>query len=169
MPDSWKLLQLPRREEEAVNDPRQADLKTASDIETLAKAVDNLEIGSGATWEPAQPDESGYVRFHGGGPYGHYGYAVVYVKSQTECGAVLRVESVGGVAAWLNGRQVLKVPDFHRYPFCGQEEARVQLQEGWNQVLLQVRPLHAFWGFRCYLLDEKGREMPDLTYALELK
>jgi|GEM_PF-534086 len=94
------------------------------------------------------------------------GYAVAYVKSPAACKALLEVGAVGGAKAWLNGREALG-GQFGRYPFLGSRQTEVQLEAGWNEVLLKTTQLYAFWGFRCAVLTADGRALPGLGYAVE--
>ena len=125
--------------------------------------------GPGQQWKMASPSAEGYVNlFDAFPPSGAHGcgYAVTYVKCPAPRKAVLHGGTVGGFKAWLNGKQVL-AGHFGRYPFVSHQDAPIELQRGWNELLIKSTQLYAFWGFTCDLLTPEGKLMTDLTYSAE--
>lgn len=93
-------------------------------------------------------------------------YAMVWLRSDTARAATLAVGADDGVFAWWNGAQVLDVsgcqgvnPDQFR--------AAVDVQAGWNSLLLKVRDQGGGWGLSARLLDARGVAFTDLTPAVE--
>lgn len=113
-------------------------------------------------------DSDGIVKvgaaFHGGG-YGGMGYSIVYVDSPEDRAAVLSLGAVGGGAAWLNGKPVVNVDDFHHYPFCGYNRTPIQLKKGRNELLVKISQQYAFLSFHCDVLTLDGKEMTDLKFS----
>jgi len=97
------------------------------------------------------------------------GYLVVYVTSPDDRKAILSAWAVGGMKGWLNGKVAFDVREFGRYPFCGNRRFAAQLKKGINELVIAVPGLHGQTQFICDILDADGREMPDLTYAPEMK
>ena len=119
-------------------------------------------------WIISRPNADAYVSFiglsksNGNG----CGYAIAYVKSPEVQKVRLATASVGGLKAWINGKEII---DGHigRYPFPGQRSAPTELPTGWNEVCIKTTQQYAFWGFSCDLLSMDGREICDLEYATD--
>ena len=121
--------------------------------------------GEVVRWKPARGSTSGFVHLN---PLFEQqtaacAYAVIYVKSPTARKAVIWAGSNDGCKIWLNGRQVYSVLRM-RKPKLGQDRVEVQLQAGWNEVLLKVPQRQGQWGFYFDLRTPDGQPMTDLVY-----
>jgi len=153
----WSVLSLP--------DGASRDLDAAQDIEGAADIRRSYPLQDGQAWRVAAADAGGFVSLFsatGGG----CGYALAYVRSPEARKARIAVRAYGGAKAWLNGRNILTVSDFGRYPFAAGQEAEASLAKGWNELLVKITQKHAFMSFRGEVLGADGREMTDLTYAV---
>jgi hypothetical protein len=93
-------------------------------------------------------------------------FALMYVKSPDARKAVLSVGADDCFKVWANGKQVIGHPGYQAaHP--DQERAEIQLQAGWNEVLLKVGTGMGGWGFFCDLLGPDGQPMSGLIYGLK--
>lgn len=91
-------------------------------------------------------------------------YAAVYVKCPTARKATLATGSDDGIRAWINGKDVLR-NDTSRGAAPGQDKTQVDLQEGWNTILVKITQGGGGWGFYADLLTPDGKPMSDLLYT----
>lgn len=143
-------------------------LNSTTPIEGVTGLPKSYILGEGQQWITLEPDATGYINMHvlrKGNDMG-CGYALALVKSPTARKALLSTGSVGGVKAWVNGKEAL-AGNFGRYPFLGYRQAAIELKEGWNELLVKTNQQYAFWGFSCDILSPEGRAMPDLIYAID--
>lgn len=95
-------------------------------------------------------------------------YAFVRVKSPEKRRAVLRLGSDDGIAVWLNGREVFR-NETVRGISADQDAVEVELDKGWNRLLLKISNKGLGWGFIGRLTTPEGRGMTDLEYSTERK
>ena len=95
-------------------------------------------------------------------------YAFLRVKSPEKRKAVLRLGSDDGVAVWLNGREVFR-NETVRGISADQDAVEVELDKGWNRLLLKISNQGLGWGFIGRLTAPDGRGMTDLEYSAERK
>ena len=135
-------------------------------IDGMRNVTQTYKLEGNQAWKIGKPDAKGQVYLwdlpqQGG----DLGYAVAYVRCPEDRKGFLSVGSTYRSRAWLNGEQVLDVPNYNRYPFFGYRRAPIQLKKGWNEILIRASNLHAFFAFACDVLDGQGKAMTDLEFA----
>ena len=123
-------------------------------------------LGDDAAAEPALGDPAGdtafFAYFSGGsrinflstmgGPTPREVYGAVWVRSDVARDATLAIGADDGIRAWLNGVEVMEVGSCqgtNRDQFT----AEVQLLEGWNRLLVEVRDQGGGWGLFARFKD----------------
>lgn len=91
-------------------------------------------------------------------------YAVIYARSPEARKAVVSAGSDDGVRIWVNGKLAVN-HDIYRGAAPGQERADVELNAGWNEVLVKVTQGVGGWGFFFDLLGPDGKPMADVGYS----
>jgi hypothetical protein len=91
-------------------------------------------------------------------------YAVIYVKSPAARKALFSAGSDDGVRAWLNGKLVVS-NNASRGAAPGQEKVGVDLNAGWNELVMKITQGGGGWGLYADFLTPDGQPLPDLTYA----
>ena len=128
----------------------------------------NYEVMNGisARWIPAAADPTGYVDLIPRFPHHDWvvAYAVTFIKSPSTRTVILSCGSDDGLKAWVNGALALK-DDAYRGAKPGQDEAKVQLNQGWNEILLKITQGGNGWGYYCQIVDQNHRSIPDLVQA----
>lgn len=119
-------------------------------------------------WTPAHAPGGRYSFLQAEWPFTDYAvaYAHVYVHSPAPMECRMVVGSDDGIAVFLNGEQVF-VCDINRAWNPEQDRFHVQLQQGWNRVLLKIRNGAADWLFSARFADDEGRQVPSLEYRLD--
>ena len=122
--------------------------------------------GQTARWKFAKVDPNGYVNLL---PQFDPNqdvviYAAVYVKSPEARKAIFSMGSDDGIRAWLNGKDVWKNPAT-RPATPGEDKAPVNLNAGWNAVLLKITQVAGDWGYYFDILDANSQPLTDITYA----
>jgi len=125
-----------------------------------------LPNGNAARWKPAANGPTGFLDllplFE---PNNNVcAYAAIYVKTPAARRAMLSVGSDDGIKAWINGKLVV-TNNVSRGAAPGQEQVVLDLDAGWNEVLLKITQGTGGWGFYFELLTPDGQPMPDLIYA----
>ncbi len=136
-------------------------------------------LGDDANAEPALGDPAGDTDFFAyftsgsrinflntmGGPTPREVYGAVWVRSPTARDVTLAIGADDGVRAWLNGLQVLEIASCqgaNRDQFT----AEVQLAQGWNRLLVEVRDQGGGWAMFVRFKD--GDEpITDLEVSLD--
>lgn len=120
--------------------------------------------------EPGGYPPPGAVDFAAAGIRGDNSVACAFlrIKSPEKRKAVLRLGSDDGVAAWLNGREVFR-NETTRGISADQDAVEVELDKGWNRLLLKISNRGLGWGFLCRLTTLDGRGMTDLEYSTDRK
>ncbi len=93
-----------------------------------------------------------------------FAYAVAFVKSETAQPAAVRVGSDEALRVWWNGQEVVK-RDVRRSLGWDQDVAGVNLNEGWNAVLLKVHDQTGAWAFRMRLTAPDGGPLSGVAFA----
>jgi hypothetical protein len=97
--------------------------------------------------------------------FGSVDHCAVYVRTRVWVpvaqDARLELGSDDAVKAWLNGKQI------HAHYLNGsmaprQDVVEVQLQQGWNDLLLEIIEHEGGWGFCCRVRQRDGRALPEL-------
>jgi len=88
-------------------------------------------------------------------------YAVTWLRADEERTVALRFASDQGIAAWVNGTEMLR-RDVHRRGGFDQDTVGVKLRKGWNRVLLKVSEETGAWGFRMRATTPEGEPILDL-------
>ncbi len=92
-------------------------------------------------------------------------HACVYVHSETNCKVQLWVYADDGLQILVNGKDVYTSPE----PFQKTKIPDVELQKGWNTLLLGITQTAGFWGFSLSVRNEQGDGPPlGLRYTSEL-
>lgn len=92
-------------------------------------------------------------------------YALVYVRSDSEREAELRIGSDDRCRVWFNGQQVIEA-DKLRGAAPDQDSAKVTLKQGWNTVLMKVVQEYGGWGYIARFVDAQGNPIEDLEVSL---
>ena len=93
-----------------------------------------------------------------------YAYAVSLVKSDAARAAALRLGSDEAVKVWWNGHEVLS-RDLRRELAFDQDVVGLQMNAGWNVLLMKVHDQTGAWGFRARLTDADGKPLTGVSYA----
>ena len=84
-----------------------------------------------------------------------------YVRSPREQDVRLEMGSDDAIRAWVNGKLV-----HEQYTNRGltvrQDIASAHLEEGWNELLLEVVDHEGGWQFSCRIRDPEGNALEDL-------
>jgi len=90
-------------------------------------------------------------------------YAFSRIYSPGTRRGFLGLGSDDGLKVWVNGKEVVSQNVFRESrPF--QEIAPVELQQGWNTLLLKVTERAGSWGFHACLMDSMTRNFTDLKF-----
>ena len=92
-------------------------------------------------------------------------YVRTRVWSPVKQRARLELGSDDAVKAWLNGEQV-HASYQHRGLAPRQDSAAVQLEEGWNDLMLKVVDHEGGWNFCCRLRKPDGSALDDLKFEI---
>lgn len=99
-----------------------------------------------------------------GGPTRCVAYAHTYVYAPKAQQAVILLGSDDGARVWLNETQVWMnrtlrslSPDQDRIP--------VELNQGWNKLLLKISQGFGYWAFTARIVDPEGNSIPGLLAA----
>jgi hypothetical protein len=146
-----------------------ADMEKAEPIETMADIAGNFKPPAGQAWKVGTPDP--VLDLLMPGQFGLPGtvYALTYVTSPRDQPAVLSLYTASTAKVWLNGQPVTTVADadLGRYPFTGNRRVAMPLKKGVNQLLVKVTNYCGRYALACDLLNPQGRELTDVTYAVE--
>ena len=93
-------------------------------------------------------------------------YCLVYVRSDRERWAALRVGSAGPFKAWLGGDEVLS-KDVVRPAWLDQDAAPVHLRQGTNLLLLKTVAVRGPWRLFLRLTDGQGGALAGVTLGAE--
>lgn len=92
-------------------------------------------------------------------------HCAVYVRTRvwipSAQAARLELGSDDAIKAWLNGKQV-HAHYLNRSVGPRQDLVDVQLQQGWNDVMLEIIEHEGGWGFCCRVRQRDGTAVPDL-------
>ena len=92
-------------------------------------------------------------------------YAHVYVHSAATQKAQLRVGADNQFKAWLNGKRVASSTE--STPYRDSVKAEVELQQGWNRLLLKIANRQdGRFGFYARLCKLDGTQVPGLTFSV---
>jgi hypothetical protein len=92
-------------------------------------------------------------------------YAHVYVHSDKEQAAQLRIGSDDGAAVWDNGR-LIYCSEVPRGLTRDQNSVDVMLKQGWNRFLFKVDEISGGWGLAARFTDTDGRPLPGIRTAV---
>jgi len=133
----------------------------------LAKTYPALG-GKTAAWRAWASDMSGFVDLVKAYQKEQHencsAYAVIYVKSPAARKAVFSAGSDDGVKAWLNGKLVVS-DNASRGASPGQDKAEVELNAGWNELLMKITQGGGGWGLYADFLTPDGKPLADLQYS----
>ncbi|MBV9865388.1 MAG: HEAT repeat domain-containing protein [Abitibacteriaceae bacterium] len=158
----WQILgPLPAENQAAAFDKNYGP-ETAVDLTKTYPGAGGKTVG----WKPAVIQPNGLVALEKQlDPHENVvGYATVYVKSPDARKAIVSVGSDDGIKVWINGKQVI-ANNANRPAAPGTDQANVDLNAGWNQVLLKITQGGGEWGYYFDLLDAQKKPMTDITYA----
>jgi hypothetical protein len=94
-------------------------------------------------------------------------YAVCWVQCDRERKAVLATGSDDGLKVWIN-RQVVLAKHGKREASPGEDQTKINLTAGRNEVLVKVGRGSGPWGFYLELRDPMtGRTLPGISYELK--
>jgi len=93
------------------------------------------------------------------------GYALVYINSPSAQGANLLLGSDNGVKVWLNGQNIWTNDSTRGYT-ADQDKVAVNLNAGWNRLLVKVSQYGGSWCFSAKLCDSTGNALSGLSYSV---
>ena len=102
---------------------------------------------------------------YGSTPAPREAYVVTYLRSDAARTLTLAVGADDGLFAWWNGTKVLDVSSCQGVNY-DQFQAPVDVDAGWNTVMLKVRDWGGGWGFSARLLDDAGAPVTDLQASI---
>ena len=80
---------------------------------------------------------------------------------------VLATGSDDGIKVWIN-RELKLDKAGQREALPGSDEAKIELREGWNEILVKVDNRFGRWGFYLELRDpETGRPLENIEYRID--
>ncbi len=94
----------------------------------------------------------------------HFAFSMTSIWSPVSQGVVLHCGATDGIKAWLNQKPVLLV-DTPSQAERDKWSEEIQLEEGWNQLLLQTSSKRGLWGYYCGLTDKQGAKISGLEYS----
>ena len=89
-------------------------------------------------------------------------YAYTCIHSATQQKARLELGSDDGVKVWLNG-EIVHANNAARAAIPGADKVDVQLQQGWNELMLKVTQNNGPWSFCLRLCDRVGNRLNGIT------
>lgn len=90
------------------------------------------------------------------------GYVRLQLSSPLEKQAQLRIGSEGSIAAWLNGKEVLRKQAARELVF-DQDRADITIPKGNSTLLVKVCQSKGRWGLVLRLSDKDGKPLDDVT------
>jgi hypothetical protein len=90
-------------------------------------------------------------------------YARVWLQSDRKQSARLEVGSDDGVKIWLN-KKLVHAKNTARALQPGSDKMNVELNRGWNQLLLKITQHNAGWAFCARLVNPDGTPLEGLQY-----
>jgi hypothetical protein len=92
-------------------------------------------------------------------------YAHTYIWIPEARSVQLLVGSNDGFKAWVNGKLVASVNGRFRQAARDQDRVPVQLEAGWNRLLLKLANAYGVWGFYARLADNENNKLDGLEYS----
>lgn len=94
------------------------------------------------------------------------GYAHAYVHAKKGGQAFLSLGSDDGAVVWLNGACIFSL-DTQRGTLLDQDRVTVNLQSGWNRLLVKALQYGGEWSFALRFLDLHGQPYPGLSASAD--
>ncbi len=118
----------------------------------------------GKTWAKLASSSS-YVNLwaYYGKPTYCVGYAFTYVYSPSDQTVTIKTGSDDGIKVWLNGTAVL-TKDVQRGYTADSDTATMNLNAGWNKLLVKITQKDWDWGFSLKICDSSGNAVPGVTW-----
>lgn len=91
-------------------------------------------------------------------------YAFTFVKSPQAQATKLLLGSDDGIKVWINGK-VVHSNNILRGMSPAQDTVQVNLNAGWNSLLVKITEAVGGWGFYFDIADLKGKPLPDLVFG----
>ncbi|MBI5831120.1 MAG: HEAT repeat domain-containing protein [Armatimonadetes bacterium] len=142
--------------------------KTEKDLFDIA--FDPEKPDATVQWTPiaGNADNGGAVIFDGKPFFGDN--KVIYAKAQVQAPKAMEAEfqcgSDDGIKVFLNGK-VVHGANVNRGLTPGEDKFRVQLNEGWNTVLVKITNGGGNWSFNLQIRDTKGAKIETLKSKAE--
>ncbi|MEW5848703.1 MAG: DUF3857 domain-containing protein [Myxococcota bacterium] len=93
-------------------------------------------------------------------------YALVFIRSNVEQDAALRVGSTDQLKVMLNGEALLVADELHNVAL-DQHTVAMRLRAGWNRLLIKVGQLRGGWNLLARLTAPDGSPLPDWEASLD--
>ncbi|HVP09650.1 MAG TPA: TIM-barrel domain-containing protein [Phycisphaerae bacterium] len=142
------------------------------DLAAQYEGKDKQSIGWKQMKRPIGPDANLADEFFvdltgvfGGRKYNAVAYALAYLIAPEDTDATLALGSDDGVAVWLNGKEIHRVPGGRAY-MSKQDRVPVHLEKGANTLLLKIIQGGGDWGFCVHVEDAKGRPLTKVRASL---
>jgi hypothetical protein len=97
--------------------------------------------------------------------FGSVHYARTYVKSPRRQKAVLLFGFDYWLRLWLNGSPVIEYMDGQGFPSKGKFNLKIELEQGWNELLLKIASGSTGNGFWMSVSDLEGLEFSLLPHG----
>jgi hypothetical protein len=119
-------------------------------------------------WKRAPIGEPGFSTFtvqfdriYGG--ENRVAYMKTRFKSNSARAVILEIGSDDGVKAWLNG-ELIHSRNVDRPFNPGEDKVCVQIENGWNDLLLKITQATGGWEASVAIVDEHGKAITDLLF-----
>jgi hypothetical protein len=100
-----------------------------------------------------------------GNPIQCAGYACAYVYSPTAQSVNLWLGSDNGIKVWVNGTNVWTMDSTRGYT-RDQDKVSINLNAGWNTLLLKISQYAGAWCFSAKVCDSSGNPITGITYSV---
>src|SRR5207253_9671198 len=118
-------------------------------------------------WKPLRSDTNkiDLEKFFTHGEAG-VAYAVCWINAPQKRAALLATGSDDGIKVWLNGKLTL-ARHVHREAVPGEDQHRIELAAGWNEILVKVDNDFGTWAFYLELRSaNSGRPLRDIEFRI---
>ena len=98
---------------------------------------------------------------------GTLAYALQYVWSPSETDAYLLASHQGGMLAWINENEVIRIHGMHQRSSEDSAQGLGHLRQGWNKILLKFESFTGSYLFRFRLVHLDRQPIPGLKFAVD--
>ena len=131
--------------------------------EDKVEPYDSYNSIGGKVWFGGQTDSTGFLNLNSYFPDVTSGvcYAHIYIDYHDTTSVWLRYGIVGDYKIFLNGYPVATGQNTYAQP--DRDSVLLNLEQGWNRLMIKNRKITGDWGMYLRLTDTDGNEVPFLT------